>query len=156
MTEWALSMFERRLVINNGSRTLCHPMQSVIIQVIYKIGGPQSVSPICHSQVWLQTESDDSKSYWLNHNSYNFWKQQIHSDKYVLERQCLSRKFLNFWKFHNFPRISGCCYGYCDQFCDWLIWLKGLSMVGCFNCQIAGVWLQPIIRLQLYRIFSEE
>ena len=55
-------MFERRLVINNGSRTLCHPMQSVIIQVIYKIGGPQSVSPICHSQVWLQTDSDDSKS----------------------------------------------------------------------------------------------
>ena len=55
-------MFERRLVINNGGRTLCHPMQSIIIQVIYKIGGPQSVSPIYHSQVWLQTESDDSKS----------------------------------------------------------------------------------------------
>ena len=44
-------MFVRRLVINNGSRTLCHPMQFVIIEVIYKIGGPQNVSPICHSQV---------------------------------------------------------------------------------------------------------
>ena len=45
-----------------------------------------------------------------------------------------------------FLRIGGCCYyGYCDQFCDWWIWLKGLSMIGCFNCPITGVGLQPTV-----------
>ena len=29
-----------------------------------KIGRPRSGSPICLSQVWLQTELDDSKSYY--------------------------------------------------------------------------------------------
>ena len=46
-----------------------------------------------------------------------------------------------------FFRISGCCYGYCDQFCDWWIRLKGLSMIGCFNCPITGVRLQPTVKL---------
>ena len=153
MTEWALSMFVRRQVINNGlsSNAVCNHTSDLQNQRTTKCESDLPLTSMVTDRIgWLKVLLP------INHNSYNFWKQQIHSDKYVLERQCLSGKFLNFWKFHNFPRISGCCYGYCDQFCDWWIWLKGLSMVGCFNCQIAGVWLQPIIRLQLYRIFSEE
>ena len=29
-----------------------------------------------------------------------------------------------------FGRVSGCCYGYCDKFCDWWIKLSALSMIG--------------------------
>ena len=32
--------------------------------MIYKIGRPQSGSPICQSLVWLQTELDDTKSWY--------------------------------------------------------------------------------------------
>lgn len=34
------------------------------------------------------------------------------------------KKFLNFGYFTVFLRISGCFYSYCDQLCDWWIWLK--------------------------------
>ena len=43
------------------------------------------------------------------------------------------KKFLHFGNSSIFFRISGCCYGYCDQFCDWWIWLSGLSIIGYFN-----------------------
>ena len=49
-------------VINNGNRTEWSPIRSVIIWVINKIGRPRSGSLICKSQVWLQTELDDTKS----------------------------------------------------------------------------------------------
>ena len=45
-------------LINNGNRTEL----SIIIRVINKIGRPRSGRPICSSQVWLQTESEDTKS----------------------------------------------------------------------------------------------
>ena len=37
------------------------PIRSAIKQVINKIGRPRSGCPICKSQVWLQTELDDTK-----------------------------------------------------------------------------------------------
>ena len=37
-----------------------------------------------------------------------------------------------------FLRIRDCCYGCCDQFCEWWIWLSGLSMIGYFNCLITA------------------
>ena len=47
------------------------PILSVIIYFIFfnhtsdnKIRWPQSVSPICSSQVWLQTELDNTKSHY--------------------------------------------------------------------------------------------
>ena len=49
-------------VIYNGDRTEYSPIQSVIMQVINKIGWPQSGSPICQSLTWLQTELDNTKS----------------------------------------------------------------------------------------------
>ena len=44
---------------SNGNRTEWNPIRSVI-----KIGRPRSGSPICLSRVWLQTELDDTKSYY--------------------------------------------------------------------------------------------
>ena len=38
----------------------------------------------------------------------------------------------------SFFRRSGCCYGYCNQFCDWWIWRTGLSMIGRFNSPITA------------------
>ena len=60
-----------------------------------------------------------------------------------------------FFFFIFFLRGSGCCYGYCDQFCDWWIELSGPSMIGCFNCAITGVRLQATVQLQLYKVISE-
>ena len=60
-----------------------------------------------------------------------------------------------FFFFFFFLRGSGCCYGYCDQFCDWWIELSGPSMIGCFNCAITGVRLQATVQLQLYKVISE-
>ena len=45
-------------LINNGNRTEL----SIIIRVINKIGRPRSGRPNCSSQVWLQTELEDTKS----------------------------------------------------------------------------------------------
>ena len=50
------------VIMNNTNRTEWSPIRSVIIRVIYKIRRPRSGSPICQSQVWLQTELDDTKS----------------------------------------------------------------------------------------------
>ena len=49
-----------------------------------------------------------------------------------------------------FFRISSCCYGYCDQYCDWWIRLSGLNMVA------LTVRLQQTVRLRLNRMISEE
>ena len=29
-----------------------------------------------------------------------------------------------------FGRVSGCCYGYCGEFCDWWIKVSALNMIG--------------------------
>ena len=49
-------------MIYNGDRTEYSPIQSVIMQVINKIGWPQSGSPICWSLTWLPPELDNTKS----------------------------------------------------------------------------------------------
>ena len=48
--------------VYNGNRTEWSPIQSVIIQVMNKIGPQRSCSLICQSRVWLLTELDDTKS----------------------------------------------------------------------------------------------
>ena len=45
------SFFPDLCLINNGNRTDLSPIHSVIIQVINKIGRPQSGSLICQSRV---------------------------------------------------------------------------------------------------------
>ena len=54
-----------------------------------------------------------------------------------------------FFLFSFFFLISGCCIGYCEQFCDWWIWFKGLSMIDCFNCLIT-------LLITLCRVISEK
>ena len=60
------------------------------------------------------------------------------------------KNFLQFGKTQFFFRISSCCYGYCDQYCDWWIRLSGLNMVA------LTVRLQQTVRLRLNRMISEE
>ena len=126
--------------IYNDNRLGWSPIQSVVIRVINKIGQPWRGSPICQSQVWLQTELDNKKSCEpINYNCYNFWKQQIHLGQISLvETMSKVKKFLHFGNSSIFFRISDCCYGYCDQFCDWWIWLSGVSIIGYFNCPVTA------------------
>ena len=61
---WNYTMYNKTIIefgfcmICNGNRTEWSPIQSVIIWAITKS------DPICLSQVWLQTELDDTKSYY--------------------------------------------------------------------------------------------
>ena len=60
----------------------------------------------------------------INHNHSNFRKkkqqqQQIHLRKTSPVVKMSNKKFGNFPVF--FLRVSGCCHGYCGQFCDWWI-----------------------------------
>ena len=90
----------------------------------------------------------------INHNHYNFRKKgkQINlGQTSPVGTMSKVKKFGNFLVFF-FLRVSGCCYGYCDQLCDWWIKLSGHSMIGCFNCPIAGIRLQPTVRLQLCKL----
>ena len=50
-----------------------------------------------------------------NHNHYNF-REKIHLGQTSSVGQCVKQKI---WKFPSFFRVTGCCYGYRDQFCDW-------------------------------------
>ena len=74
----------------------------------------------------------------INQNRYNFRKQQHLGHRSPVETIFKLRKNSSFWKFLNSFRISDCFYCYCDLFCDWWIWLSGLSMIGCFNCPITA------------------
>ena len=52
------------LKISYGNSTEWSPIRSVIIRVINKIGRPRSGTLICLSRVWLNTELDDTNSYY--------------------------------------------------------------------------------------------
>ena len=72
----------------------------------------------------------------INHNRYNF-REKIHLGQTSPAGTMSKITFLYFRSFSF--RISGCCYGYFDQFCDWWIESSGLSIIICFNSPIAGV-----------------
>ena len=74
---------------------------------------------------------------------HTFWINTFGRDNVKKKKITLFWKSLQF----SFFRRSGCCYGYCNQFCDWWIWRTGLSMIGCFNSPITGVRLQPTVGL---------
>ena len=143
-------------IIYNGNRTEWSPIWSVIIRAINKIGQPRSGSPICQSQVCLQTELDDTNScYQLIVTITISEKKNLGQTSPVgtvskAKNLEISQVFFLF-----FLKVSVCCCGYRDQFCDWWIKLSGLSTIGCFNCPIRGVRLQPTVRLQLFRVISE-
>ena len=81
----------------------------------------------------------------INHNHYNV-KKITSSTNISNGDNVLDKLFLQFGKSPFFSKICGFCYGYWDQFCDWWIWLRGHSMICCFNYLIAGVWLQPTVQ----------
>ena len=108
--------------IKNCNRTKWSPIRSVIIRVINKIRQPQSGSPICLSWVWLKTELDDKKScYQLIITISISEKTNTPRTNISSGDNILSSIFLHFGNCLVFLWISGCCYGYCDQFCDWWI-----------------------------------
>ena len=105
-------------------------IRSVITKVITKIRQPLSRSLIRQLRIQLQTQFDDSESCCqLIIIVTIFWKQEIHLGQIsAVKRQCRSKKFFNFRNSTNFLGLwSVCCYVYCDKFCDWWIWLKGLK-----------------------------
>ena len=67
----------------------------------------------------------------IDHNHYNLRRKQI---RVHLLKKISSVETL-------FCGVSGCCYGYCNQLCDWGIWRSGLNVISCFNCPITGVKL---------------
>ena len=82
-----------------------------------------------YRQNWM-TQNPDT----IKHNRCNFRKKKYIQDKYLQQGPCPKQKI---WKFLSFLfRVSGCCYGYCDQFGDRWIQQSGLSMIGCFSCLI--------------------
>ena len=56
----------------------------------------------------------------INHNHYNFQKKSTSLGETSPVGTVSKAKI---WKFPGFLffRESGCCYSYCDQFCDWWI-----------------------------------
>ena len=146
-----------RTIINNCNRTEGSPIPSIIIPVINKIRQLQNRSPICQSQVQLRTELDNKKSCYQSIITVTIPK----NNNFIQRQMPKEKEIYPFWKFLSFI-ISGYCYGYCDQFCDWWIWLSGLCMIGCFNCPMISVQLQPTFHYycQLsdynYRMISEE
>lgn len=57
--------------INNGNRTLCRPIWSVIIRVINEIGRSPSGSPICFITNMI-TDRRKVRLPPINHNNFNF------------------------------------------------------------------------------------
>ena len=94
-------------MIYNGNRTEWSPIRSVIIRVIEYDYRPN----------WT-TRSP------VNHNHYNFRADKCipFSLSIVINSSIL--------EIPQFCRVSGCCYGCCDKFCDWRIKLSALNMIG--------------------------
>ena len=125
-------------LINNGNRTEWSPIRSIIKQVINKIRLLRSGSPICLSRVWLLTELDHKKfCYQLIITISISEKTNTPRTNIFSGDNVLSWIFLHFGNCLVFLCICGCCYGYCDQFCDWWIQLSGLIWLAA-----STVWLQ--------------
>ena len=79
----------------------------------------------------------------INHNHYKFRKKKKTFRTNI------------FFKFGNFQFFFQGKWSLLVWLCDWRILLSGLRMIGCFNCPITGVRLQPTVLLQLYRVIND-
>ena len=144
--------------IHNGNRTECQsPIWSAIIQVINKFRQMWSRSLISQSQVWLQTELDDTRSCYqliititISENKTNSFRTDIKTSP--LETVSKVKKFLHFGNsLFFFFQGSGC---------DLVIVAN--SVIGRFTwvdlvwLAASTVQLQPIVWLQPYRMVSEK
>ena len=119
--------------IRNGNRTEWSQIRSVIIRVITKSDDsrrrPRSGSPICLSRVWLQTEWDNTKSYYQlpNHKNYNFrgkknsqlmWQQENWHKK--TDKGCINLGVCTLFLWWLKPSLWLVNLNYNFK-CDWLI-----------------------------------
>ena len=118
--------------INNGNRTEWSPLRSVIIRAINNFNNLSITSMITYRIGRHEVPLP------INHNLYNFRKSQCIYHIHLRWKQCLKLKILHFGNSPFFSWISGCCYGYCDRFCDWSIKPSGLSVIDCFNYPITA------------------
>ena len=143
--------------IHNGNRTECQsPIWSAIIRVINKIRQTWSRSLISQSQVWLQTELDDTRSCYqliititISENKTNSFRTDIQTSSLETVSKV---KISPFWKFPVFFfQGSGC---------DLVIVANSVigrfSWVGLVWLAASTVQLQPIVWLQPYRMVSEK
>ena len=126
---WVIRSVRR---INNGNRTEWSPLRSVIIRAINNFNNLSITSMITYRIGRHEVPLP------INHNLYNFRKSQCIYHIHLRWKQCLKLKILHFGNSPFFIWISGCCYGYCDRFCDWSIKSSGLSVIDCFNYPITA------------------
>ena len=112
-----------------------------------KIGRQRSRSPICQSLVWLQTELDDTNSCYQLIITITSSETKRRLGQTSFSNLEISKSF--------FQGKWSLLVWLCDQLFDWWILLSGLSMIGCFNCPITGVRIQPTALLQLYRVIND-
>ena len=93
-------------------------------------------------QLLITTSISETKKYTLN--------------KYLQWRQCLKLKILPFWKFPSFSVDKWLLLWFFCSFLWLMDYLSEPCMIGCFNCPITGVQLQPTVQLQMYRMISEK
>ena len=144
--------------IHNGNRTECQsPIWSAIIQVINKFRQMWSRSLISQSQVWLQTELDDTKSCYqliititISENKTNSFRTDIQTSPLETVSKV---KISPFWKFPFFFFFQG-------SGCDLVIVANSVigrfSWVDLVRLAASTVQLQPIVWLQPYRMVSEK
>ena len=102
-------------VKHNGNRTKWTPFRSVIIRVINKIG---------RTRFTVLEQYKLKYRFQLIMTVRNFRKKrrkQIHLGQTIaVETISKGKNFLQFGNsFFFFFRISSCCHGYCDQYCDY-------------------------------------
>ena len=140
---FSLLLFCLIIKINNGNRTECSPIWSVIIWVINKIGRARSGSPICLITSVIRDQIGRLEDLLpINHNHYNFRENKINAFIF----HCLMLQVCPILDNPLVRIVSGCCYGYCDKFCDCWIKLSALNMIGWCNCPISGIRLLPTVQ----------
>ena len=130
--------------IHNGNRTECQsPIWSAIIQVINKFRQMWSRSLISQSQVWLQTELDDTWSCYqliititISENKTNSFRTDIKTSP--LKTVSKVKKFLHFGNsLFFFFQGSGCdLVIVANSVLGRFSWVD--FMIGCFNCPITA------------------
>ena len=120
LAKFSKSFYDRCLC--NGNRTEWSSVRSVIIRVFKK--NWMTAKRESYSSITSMITARIGRHKVLlpiNHHCYNFRKHQIHLGQICDVQKMSKKKIPQLWKFHNFFRLSGCCYGYCDLICDWWI-----------------------------------
>ena len=127
------------VAISDGNRTEWIPIRSATILVINKIGRARRGSPICLITSMITDRIGQYEVLLpINHNHYQFSRKQCIPSFFLkknFQHQILAESLFrvtnsSILENHQFGRVSGCCYGYCDKLCDWWIELSALNVIG--------------------------